>query len=156
MEEISQGTPGLHAGEQGAVMILNGATEPERVLAANLREARKERGMTQKAVAEGMGFLGFSMMHTTIAKIEAGERPIRVNESFGLAAVVGVNIVELLGLPQSAKGAEIMASHQTTNKLQKLQAEILNDVQEMEREHRRRLRKYLTDRLAELGSEEGE
>jgi transcriptional regulator with XRE-family HTH domain len=154
MEEIPQQTPGVHAGEQGATMNLGYATKPERVFAANFREARKARGVTQKNVADAMNLLGFSMMHTTIAKIEGGQRPISLNEAFCLAACIQTNILHLLGLDELAQQAQIIKASQATNELQGKQAQILDFVQKEERKHRQALRNYLSDRLAELGPEE--
>jgi transcriptional regulator with XRE-family HTH domain len=154
MEEIPQQTPGLQAAKTGATMNLTYATAPERVLAVNLREARERLGLTQKNVADRMSFLGFSMMHTTVAKIEAGQRPVRLNEAFGLANCVGESIFSLLGVSVRTRDTLMTDAFQAKNELEAMQAQVLDLIRKEERRHRRALRKYLSDRLAELGPEE--
>ena len=156
MEEIPYKTPGLNTGQPGAVQTRDAAAGVERVFAANFREMRTAKGLTQKAVAETMSLLGFSMMHTTIAKIESGERPVRLNEAFGLASCVGVNIFQLLGIVDSAQQIKAMNAIRAANDMQSRHVKTVKFVREAERRHRRELRTYLTDRLAELGPDEGE
>jgi transcriptional regulator with XRE-family HTH domain len=69
---------------------------PERLLGLRLRTLREVAGMTQQQLAARMTQLGFSMRQTTIAKIEAGQRPVRVNEAVTLADTFGVDISDLL------------------------------------------------------------
>lgn len=54
--------------------------------------------MSQHAVAEAMKAFGHSWRQTTVAKTEAAERPLRVNEVEALAHVVGVTVADLLGV----------------------------------------------------------
>lgn len=150
MEEIPRETPGVGAGVQGGVMIQELAVKPEQVLAANIRSAREQKGMTQKHVAQLMALLGFKWQHTTVARLEAGQRPIRVNEAFSLSAVLGVNIVRLLGLGEFAQQARIVKSMETLNDLQALQAQVLEFVTSEERKHRNGLRNYLLTQLDRL------
>lgn len=42
-----------------------------------------------------MSARGFSWRQTTVAKTEAAERPIRINEAAALAMVLGVNLFDL-------------------------------------------------------------
>lgn len=42
---------------------------------------------------------GFSWRQTTVAKTEAADRPIRINEAQGLAIVFGITVNDLLTIP---------------------------------------------------------
>ena len=70
--------------------------EPERVLAAQVRAIRDNLGMTQAEVAKEMSARGHPMRQSTIAKIEAAQRPVRVNEAVTLAAILRVSLADLL------------------------------------------------------------
>lgn len=148
MEVIPDNAPGVRAGEQGAVMARELAALPEEVLGANVRTMREARGLTQKQVADGMNLLGFKMMYTTIAKIETGKRPIRVNEAFSLAAVLGVHVIYLLGLADigSSFGDAVLNASQ----IAATQRNVADYIEEMGRRHRNALRGYLQDQLARL------
>ena len=132
------------------------AGEPERRFADALRDERIQHGWTQKAVANTMVKLGFpSFMQTTIAKIEAGHRPISLNEAMAFTVIFGKSILaDVLGLEPNAGVAQDAESIQNIEKLQETERMVVAHLQEMEREHRQRVRNYLKDRLADLGPEE--
>jgi transcriptional regulator with XRE-family HTH domain len=73
--------------------------EPERTLAAQARAYREKLGMTQAEVARQMSDRGAVMHQTTIAKIEAGQRPVRVNEAVLLAGILHATLADLLTAP---------------------------------------------------------
>jgi len=52
--------------------------------------------MTQRDLADALRREGFSMHQTTVAKLEAAERPIRVNEAAALARIFNVSLTRLL------------------------------------------------------------
>lgn len=61
-----------------------------------LRTLRIKRGYSQDQVAGRMRLAGFSWQQTTVAKTEAGQRPIRVNEAVTLAKMFDVTLSYLL------------------------------------------------------------
>lgn len=71
---------------------------PEAMLARRLRQLRLARGMSQQDVADHMRDLGHSWYQTTVAKIEKGGRPIRLNEAALLAALFDIPPQELLAV----------------------------------------------------------
>jgi transcriptional regulator with XRE-family HTH domain len=77
--------------------------DPQRILGVRLRALREEAGMTQAQLAERMTRLGFPMHQTTVAKIEANQRPVTVNEAVLLASVVGFTLQDLLADPAADK-----------------------------------------------------
>ena len=68
----------------------------ESVLAGRLRDLRTTSGLTQSQMATAMSARGLSMVQSTIANIEAGHRPVRLNEAAALAAILGVDLAELV------------------------------------------------------------
>lgn len=73
--------------------------DPERILGQRLRGFREEAAMTQAQLAEVMTGQGFPMHQTTIAKIEAAQRPVTVNEAVRFAAILGLRLPDLLADP---------------------------------------------------------
>jgi transcriptional regulator with XRE-family HTH domain len=65
-----------------------------------IRNAREARGWSQAAVARKLSAAGIRPMHpTTVSKIEAAERSVRITEAVGFAELFGVSLDNLLGRP---------------------------------------------------------
>lgn len=63
-----------------------------------LKRMRDEKGWTQPQMADLLSEKGITPMHaTTIAKIEAGVRSVRINEAVGIADLLDVPLDALLG-----------------------------------------------------------
>ncbi|MGW6008637.1 helix-turn-helix domain-containing protein [Streptomyces sp. NPDC055210] len=71
-------------------------TDTERVIGREMRRLRERLGITQQDVADRMTKNGFRLHQTQIAKMERGERAIRVNEWIGIASALGVTTQEML------------------------------------------------------------
>lgn len=71
----------------------------ERRVAENVRRLRKERGWTQSELGQRLGTFGFPMQQTTVTKLEAGERPIRLDEVLALARLFDVKVEDLYSPP---------------------------------------------------------
>ncbi|GAA2348787.1 hypothetical protein GCM10009854_27790 [Saccharopolyspora halophila] len=69
---------------------------PERALGESLKELRTAGGMSQEYIATMMSRAGFSWRQTTVAKTEAGNRPVRLDEAAALALHFGVSVNELI------------------------------------------------------------
>ena len=68
----------------------------EETVGANIKTRRAQLGLTQAQLAEAMQGLGHSWIQTTVAKTEAADRPLRVNEVADLARVLDVRVPELV------------------------------------------------------------
>ncbi len=63
-----------------------------------LQRVRGERGWTQPQMADMLSDRGIAPMHaTTLAKIEAGTRSVRINEAVAIADLLDVSLDALLG-----------------------------------------------------------
>jgi transcriptional regulator with XRE-family HTH domain len=62
-----------------------------------LRAERERRGWTQAEVAKMLSDKDISMHWTTIAKIEKGDRSVRIDEAAGIADLFEVSVDSLLG-----------------------------------------------------------
>ena len=71
----------------------------EKILGQKVRQLRIERGWTQEQLAEKLNGLGWTMHQTTVAKLEAGARPIRIAEADALALAFGLPIEAMWYLP---------------------------------------------------------
>ena len=63
-----------------------------------LRATRQASGLSQQNVADALKPLGISLSQTQVAKIERGERPLRLDEAVALAGLFGVTVDIALGL----------------------------------------------------------
>jgi transcriptional regulator with XRE-family HTH domain len=107
MEVTPQGATGHHYWWEHT-----GIADPDRVLPGQLRALREAAGYTQRLIADQMTLAGYKMHQTTVAKIEAGERPVTVGEAAALAHIVGASLADLITPPDTdtpAKLAEALA-----------------------------------------------
>jgi transcriptional regulator with XRE-family HTH domain len=79
---------------------------PEEVAGQELRHLRMARGWSQEHVAEQMKAYGYDWHQTLIGRIEAAQRPLRLNEAVHLAALFGVSLEMLLTRTQRELDAE--------------------------------------------------
>ena len=86
---------------------------PEQVVGANIKAMRAQLGLTQAELAEAMQGLGHSWVQTTVAKTEAADRPLRVNEVADLARILGTRLPDLVSAHSdwNRKGINLMLSH---------------------------------------------
>ncbi len=71
----------------------------EKILGQKVRQLRMERGWSQEQLAEKLNSLGWAVHQTTIAKLEAGTRPIRIAEADTLAVAFGLPIEAIWYMP---------------------------------------------------------
>lgn len=62
----------------------------------HVRDQRQKATLSQRELAAQMNAAGFSWRQTTAAKVEAGERPVPVEEVVALATLFGVSIDSLV------------------------------------------------------------
>lgn len=60
----------------------------EREFGALARDSRKRKRLSQQDVAEAMSSRGFPMHQTTLAKLERGQRPLRMSEAVALSDIL--------------------------------------------------------------------
>jgi transcriptional regulator with XRE-family HTH domain len=63
-----------------------------------LRGLREEAGLTQRQLADLMRAAGYKMHQTTVAKIEAGERAVPVDEAAQFADVLGIDLTQMINV----------------------------------------------------------
>ncbi len=124
----------------------------DRWFAANLKAARERAGLSQEAVAQRMREAGFPRFRQqTIARIETGERAVRVGEGLVLARACRSDIGELARPPEAMR--EATALRGATARLRKLRDETAAAAH-TEAEARARLT-ALVARLRDEGKAEG-
>lgn len=71
--------------------------EPEVLAGQELRRLRVARGWSQDEVARRMAAYGYDSWHqTTVGRIEAAQRPLRLNEAVALTGLFGVPLYQLV------------------------------------------------------------
>ena len=66
------------------------------IIGEKVREFRKEKGMTQKALAEKMQLAGYDVTDLTILRIESGDRFVPDYEVKALSVALQVSYEDLL------------------------------------------------------------
>ena len=67
-----------------------------RILGTNVKTLRQARGWTQVELAGRLSQLGIDLHQTTVAKLEAGNRPVSTDELHALASVLEVEYEHLM------------------------------------------------------------
>jgi transcriptional regulator with XRE-family HTH domain len=85
-------------------------------LGARIRNKRNERGWKQPQLAEMLRDRGVASIQTpTVAKIEAGERAVKIHEAAVLADIFGISIDALMGRRVSARADLMSAARQVVD-----------------------------------------
>lgn len=104
-----------------------------------LRAERERRGWSQGELARRLIVLGVDCYTTTVAKVEAGTRSVRIDEIDALATVFGISVDVLIG--RSRRTADLAwAVSKLTSNAEKIVGEIVG------------LRRRLTDDLADAAA----
>ena len=77
--------------------------DPRVVFPRRLWEVRTKAGLTQQQLADRMSLV-FKMHRSAIAKIEAGGRPVLLGEAVAIAQILGVDLRELITVPDYDAG----------------------------------------------------
>lgn len=73
-----------------------------------VKRARADRSWSQADMAKLLADKGVQPMHaTTVAKIEAGDRSVRINEAVGIADLLGVSLDTLVGRTTGPADADL-------------------------------------------------
>jgi transcriptional regulator with XRE-family HTH domain len=73
--------------------------DTNQVFTAWLKSTRTAAGLSQQKVADALKAQGFTVFQqTTVAKIERGERPVRLDEAVAFAGLFGATLDVALGL----------------------------------------------------------
>jgi len=83
---------------------------PDEVFARRLRVLRERAGLAQRQVADAMTGLGYRMRQTTIAKIEAGQRPVYVGEAVAFGHIFGVGVAGLVTEPDDPPARDLASA----------------------------------------------
>lgn len=77
-----------------------------KAVATNVKVIRERRGLTQQQLALGLREVGRPMQPTAVAKVEAGDRRVDVDDLTALAVVLNVPLARLL-LPDTGEFDEV-------------------------------------------------
>lgn len=87
------------------------------VFVAWLRSARKETRLTQQKLADALNAEGFPFHQTTVAKIEAGTRPILLDEAAAVVRLFGTTLDAALGLTPGNTTRQLAARTQALSQI---------------------------------------
>lgn len=90
----------------------------EKAFGEKVRRIRQARGWSQRDLADRLALEGFTMHQVTLAKLERGERPLRVAEASALATVLGMPpLLMFYGL--GPEGSDLRELQVAANNMQK-------------------------------------
>jgi transcriptional regulator with XRE-family HTH domain len=95
---------------------------PETVVARNVRQIREARGISQQQLGKDLAFFGVGMHQTTVAKLEAGSKPLRLNEVAAIAHYFDVPVESLW--EWSIKDVDELAEQGLVTMIELLQADL--------------------------------
>lgn len=135
----------------------------ESVLADKFRELREERGWSQVHLSQRLAAWGFDMHQTTIAKLEAGKRPLRVAEMFALAHVFRLPVGAVFFMARTGADGEVgydaltrdlAALDETMQSMRQVYLEQLEHVVDLLGDYQTR-RNHLVDTMRAVARDEG-
>lgn len=101
------------------------AWSPEDVAGRELRRLRIARGWSQEDVARRMSAYGYDWHQTMVAKTEAAQRPLRLNEAVDLCRLFGVPADALLkDLPRAGETDLLAAAQAKAARLERCLARV--------------------------------
>ncbi|MEP7194419.1 MAG: helix-turn-helix transcriptional regulator [Actinomycetota bacterium] len=108
----------------------------EVTVAKNIRWLREGRGITQQQLGSDLSLSGFGMHQMTVAQLEAGVKPLRLNEVAAIAAyfelpvealwrqggdgVLSITVDDGLGAAQAADVEQMAADYYTQQRVERL------------------------------------
>jgi transcriptional regulator with XRE-family HTH domain len=107
----------------------------EVTVASNIRRLRERRGITQQQLGSDLSLSGFGMHQLTVARLEAGVKPLRLNEVAAIAAYFELPVEALwqvgdeipsrtgddgLGAAQAADVEQMAADYYTQQRIERL------------------------------------
>jgi len=98
----------------------------EATVAKNVRWLREGRGLSQQQLGSDLALHGFGMHYTTVAQLEVGARPLRLNEVAALAALFQVPIESLW-----QEGGETLNEHEMAAQDERLATAAAADAEQM-------------------------
>lgn len=109
-----------------------------------IRDRRLSHGLSQRDLADAMSAIGFSWQQTTVAKTEAAERPIRVNELVALADIFDVAPGDLAD-PGGGSGValrEMVRANARRNEIERDIARVQQQLDELKTERKKWAQAY--------------
>lgn len=80
---------------------------PEEAAGRELRRLREARRWSQEETARRMDAYGYDFHQTTVAKVEAAQRPLRLNEAADMCRLFGVTLADLLAAVPGMTAGEL-------------------------------------------------
>lgn len=135
----------------------------ELVMVDKFRELREERGWSQVELSKRLAYWGFDMHQTTIAKLEAGKRPLRVAEMFALSHVFRLPVGAVFFMARSGADGEVgydaltedlAALDESMQSMRKVYLDSLEQTVDLLGDYQTR-RNHLVDAMREAARSEG-
>lgn len=91
----------------------------------NLRRFRNDAGLSQADLATALAVRGFPFQQPTVLKVERGSRPLKLDEAYAIAEVLGIDPANLTrhgSKVTAAQGAVLAAQHNYSELLARVTA----------------------------------
>ncbi|MFI9488518.1 helix-turn-helix transcriptional regulator [Promicromonospora sp. NPDC052451] len=109
------------------------AADQEADFRASMTALRAAQDVSQTALAGTLRRAGYAFHQQTIAKIESGERPVRLEEAYAIAEALGSSVQEMALGPKRAESGWALKSAQdsvleTYKEIKKSTTQLMNDL----------------------------
>ena len=77
-------------------------TEPRKIVnyaAVNVRELRKQSGLSRQSIVDRLGEYGVSLHTTSLRRIEEGQQAVKIEEAQAFADLFGLGLAEFISSP---------------------------------------------------------
>lgn len=86
--------------------------EFDRHVGRNLQLLRKAAGLSQAELAARLADRGLHFQQPTVLKVERGSRPLKFEEAFAAAQILGVRVADLFGSEEDTRALEARRSYE--------------------------------------------
>lgn len=91
--------------------------QPTNFTVQNLRELRKQTGMSRRVLIERLGEHGIEMHPNSLRRIEEGHQPMKVQEVLAFAEIFNIDLTEFITQPINPASAKIEGAVQELQEL---------------------------------------
>lgn len=84
--------------------------QPANFTVQNLRELRKQTGMSRRALIERLGEHGIEMHPNSLRRIEEGHQPMKIHEAQAFAEIFKIGLAEFVTQPVNTSAAHVQVA----------------------------------------------
>lgn len=89
----------------GKLQAMTEIKQPVNYAAANIKELRKETGMSRRELVDKLAERGVSLHQTSLRRVEEGEQAVKIEEAIAMADIFGMTLEQFVTSPVDRRTA---------------------------------------------------